>query len=145
MQQGPSTLPESRQNLIEWTGRFAERIRQAGARPAIYMVWPSNGDFDGVSRSYTDAAHAVNGMLIPAGEAFRSVSRDHPEITIFQSDNFHPTQIGSYLAALVIYGQLTDREVEGVTLRRPVTGLSQTEAGELEAAADQANRDYGVH
>ncbi|MEZ0335774.1 MAG: hypothetical protein ACAI18_17415 [Gemmatimonadales bacterium] len=145
MQQGPSTLPESRQNLIEWTGRFAERIRLAGARPAIYMVWPSNGDFDGVSRSYTDAAHAVNGMLIPAGEAFRSVSRDHPEITIFQSDNFHPTQIGSYLAALVIYGQLTDREVEGVTLRRPVTGLSQTEAGELEAAADQANRDHGVH
>ena len=109
------------------------------------MVWPSNGDFDGVSESYTDAAHAVNGMLIPAGEAFRSVNRDHPEITIFQSDNFHPTQIGSYLAALVIYGELTDREVDGVSLRRPVSGLSQSEAETLENAADQANQDYGIH
>ena len=144
MQQGPSTLPQSRQNLTEWAGRFAQRIRGVGARPAIYMIWPSNGDFDGVSLSYTEAARAVNGMLIPAGEAFRSIDRDHPEIPIFQADNFHPTQIGSYLAALVIYGKLTDREVEGVTLRRPVTGLSQTEAAQLEDAADQANREYGI-
>jgi hypothetical protein len=59
-------------------GRFAERIRAVGTRPAIYMVWPSNADFDGVSR-----------------EAFRSIDRDHPEIVIFQSDDFHPTQAGS--------------------------------------------------
>jgi hypothetical protein len=144
MQQGPSTLPESRANLIEWAGRLAERIRAVGARPAIYMIWPSNGDFDAVSESYTAAAHAVNGMLIPAGEAFRSISGDHPEITIFQSDNFHPTQAGSYLAALVIYGELTDREVAGVSLRRPVSWLSQSEAQTLENAADRANQDYGI-
>jgi hypothetical protein len=145
MQQGPSTLPESRQNLVEWAGRFAERIRAVGAHPAIYMVWPSNGDFDGVSASYTAAAQAVNGMLIPAGEAFRSIDRDRPEIVIFQGDHFHPTQAGSYLAALVIYGQLSDREVAGVTLRRPVSWLSQSEATALESAADQANQVYGIH
>jgi hypothetical protein len=144
MQQGPSTLPESRANLIEWAGRFAERIRAVGARPAIYMIWPSDGNFDAVSESYTAAAQAVSGMLIPAGEAFRSVNRDHPQITIFQSDNFHPTQVGSYLAALVIYGELTDREVAGVTLRRPVPGLGRSDAEALENAADQANRDYGI-
>jgi hypothetical protein len=108
------------------------------------MIWPSDGNFDAVSASYTATAQAVNGMLIPAGEAFRSIDRDHPELTIFQSDGFHPTQIGSYLAALVIYGELTDREVAGVTLRRPVSGLSQSDAQTLEHAADQANRDYGI-
>ena len=61
-----------------------------GARPAIYMIWPSNGDFDAVSQSYTEAAHAVNGMLIPAGEAFRSIDGDHPEITIFQATTSTP-------------------------------------------------------
>jgi hypothetical protein len=109
-------------------GRFAERIRAVGTRPAIYMVWPSNADFDGVSR-----------------EAFRSIDRDHPEIVIFQSDDFHPTRAGSYLAALVIYGQLSDREIAGVTLRRPISWLSQSEAITLESAADQANRAYGLH
>ncbi len=144
MQQGPSTLPESRANLVEWAGKFAERIRAVGARPAIYMIWPSDGNFDAVGASYTAAAQAVDGMLIPAGEAFRSIDRDHPEITIFQGDNFQPTQIGSYLAALVIYGELTDREVAGVSLRHPVPGLSPSDAPTLEHAADQANQDYGI-
>jgi hypothetical protein len=144
MQQGPSTQPESRQHLVEWAGRFAEPIRAAGGQPVIYMVWPSNGDFDGVSRSYTEAAVAVDGTLVPAGEAFRAVVRDHPDIEVFAADDFHPSRIGSYLAALVIYGRLTDQSVQGVTLRRPVPGLTSAQAGRLESAADQANRDFGI-
>ncbi len=80
MQQGPSTVPANRQHLIEGSTRFSQRIRSVGARPTIYMVWPPNGDFDAVARSYTDAALAVDGTLIPAGEAFRAVVRDHPDI-----------------------------------------------------------------
>jgi len=30
LQQGPSSLPESQAHLLEWTGRFAEKIRAAG-------------------------------------------------------------------------------------------------------------------
>jgi hypothetical protein len=45
----------------------------------------------------------------------------------------------------VIYGQLSDREIAGVTLRRPISWLSQSEAITLESAADQANRAYGLH
>ena len=32
LQQGPSSLPASQAHLLEWTGRFAERIRGVGAR-----------------------------------------------------------------------------------------------------------------
>ncbi|MBA2460133.1 MAG: hypothetical protein H0V43_14415 [Gemmatimonadales bacterium] len=143
MQQGPSTVPANRQHLIEGSTRFSQRIRSVGARPTIYMVWPPNGDFDAVARSYTDAALAVDGTLIPAGEAFRAVVRDHSDIAVFESDGFHPNPTGSYLAALVIYGRLADRPVAGVTLRRPVTGITLSQAAQLEAAADQANRDFG--
>lgn len=143
MQQGPSTVPENRAQLVEWSIRFAERIRAAGARPAIYMIWPSNGDFDAVARSYTDAAQAVDGMLIPAGEAFRAVARDHPEIEIFDFDRFHPSPAGAYLAALVIYGRLADRPMSGVT-QRPVPGISTAQAGRLARAADKANWDFGI-
>ena len=34
LQQGPSTLPESASNLREWTVRWADAIRERGARPA---------------------------------------------------------------------------------------------------------------
>ncbi|MBA3258058.1 MAG: hypothetical protein H0T68_01160 [Gemmatimonadales bacterium] len=144
LQQGPSTLPASRQHLIEWSTRFAQRIRAAGARPAIYMVWPQDGNFDAVARSYTDAAVAVDGTLIPAGEAFRAVVRDHADIAVFESDGFHPSPTGSYLAALVVYGRLADRTVAGVTLQRPVTGITPAQAAQLEVAADEANRDFGM-
>src|SRR5580765_6368594 len=52
LQQGPSALPGSRASLLEYTARFAADIRRAGAKPALYMVWPSLGrqnDFDHVS------------------------------------------------------------------------------------------------
>ena len=45
----------------------------------------------------------------------------------------------------MIYGQLSGREIAGATLRRPISWLSQSEAITLESAADQANREFGIH
>ena len=50
LQQGPSALPESRRLLIDYTRRFDAEIKKAGARTALFMVWPSRtrrGDFSG--------------------------------------------------------------------------------------------------
>ena len=144
LQQGPSSLESSRLNLIEWSGRFADKIRERGGRPALYMVWPPlGGDWDAVARSYTDAAAAVDGMLFPAGEALRAV---HAEggIALFAADQFHPSRAGTYLAALVIIGALTERSTEGLSLLRPIVDLSSTDRARLERAADRANRDHGI-
>jgi hypothetical protein len=145
LQQGPSSLPSSRVNLIEWTGRFAGRIRELGARPAIYMVWPPlGGDWDAVTRNYTDAAIAVDGLLLPAGEALRAIHRDLPSVPVFSSDQFHPSPEGSFLAALVIVGGLTGRSTEGLSDDVSVLQLPPGVATALERAADGANRDFGL-
>jgi len=112
LQQGPSSLPESRANLVAWTKRFAKRIRAAGARPALYMVWPAaarSGDFPGVAASYAAAAKAVDGLLLPAGAAWRAAWRRDPELPLHGPDGFHPSPLGTYLAALVIESALTGR------------------------------------
>ena len=139
LQQGPSTTAEHRAQLAEWVGRFAERIRAAGAAPAIYMVWPGNGDFDAVIASYTAAAQSVDGKLLPAGVAFRSVAANHPAIDLFEPDGLHPSPAGAYLAALTIYGALADRSVAGIALRQPPAGLPLRTAEALEREADRAN------
>jgi hypothetical protein len=145
LQQGPSSLESSRLSLIEWAGRFAERIRERGARPALYMVWPPlGGNWDGVTRSYTDAAVAVDGMLLPAGEALRAVHAQQPGIALFTADRFHPSRTGTYLAALVIIGALTGRSTEGLSRQVPLVELSPAQQAALERAADQANRDHGI-
>ncbi|MFL5495287.1 MAG: hypothetical protein ACJ8DC_12960 [Gemmatimonadales bacterium] len=147
LQQGPSALPESQVLLVNDSKRFAERIRAVGARPALYMVWPPlnrAGDWDAVTQSYTVAAGDVDGLLFPAGEALREALRRNPALSLFQTDGFHPTATGSYLAGLVIYAQLTGRPVTGLSQRTPPAGVSSLDFAVLEAAAEQAIKDHGI-
>jgi hypothetical protein len=112
LQQGPSALPESRVLLHEYARRFDGEIRRAKARPALFMVWPSEarrGDFGGVSQSYTGAATLIGGELLPVGEAWRAAWRRDPSLALYGPDGFHPSRLGSSLAALVILNRLSGR------------------------------------
>jgi hypothetical protein len=117
LQQGPSSLPESRANLREWTARFAERIRAAGAEPALYTVWPAEDRFaffNDVIESYRVAAEDVDGIELPAGAAWLEAWDRDAELELYGPDRFHPTLEGSYLAALVIYAGLSGRSPVGL-------------------------------
>ncbi|HVL12687.1 MAG TPA: SGNH/GDSL hydrolase family protein [Gemmata sp.] len=110
LQQGPSTLPESRENLTLWAGRWAEEARKHGAAPALYMVWPNRKQRDGVAlaaQSYRAAADACGGKILPAGEAFREALAADPDVPLFDADDFHASEAGAYLASLVITHGLT--------------------------------------
>ena len=146
MQQGPSALPESRVNLLEWVGRFAPEIRRAGAEPAMYTVWPSSArsfDFDRVIESYRLAAESVSGVELPAGAAWLAAWRRDPGLALYGSDGFHPSIAGTYLAALTIFGRLYDRPAVGLPRGLTVGGgsfqLSAEAAATLQAAADEVN------
>jgi len=144
LQQGPSSLPENRANLIEWSGRFAAEIRSAGARPALYMVWPAStrpGDFDAVSESYRQAAAAVDGLLVPGGEAWRAAWRRDPALGLYGPDGFHPSATGSYLVALTMLEELAGRS----STRLPDLGLGVPAATRalLAEAAHEAAESFG--
>jgi hypothetical protein len=119
LQQGPSSLPESRVILRDYAAKFAAVIREAGARPALYMVWPSlprQGDFPRVIESYALAAADVDAVLLPAGSAWRAAWTQAPDAPLYAPDRFHPSKDGSWLAALVIYCGLVRRSPASVTL-----------------------------
>lgn len=105
LQQGPSSLPDSRDELIASTKRFADAIRSIGAKPAIYMVWPRAGrkeDFLAVIESHRAAAEAADAILIPAGEAWMRALAQQPRLRLY-SDSLHPTVAGADLAVLTHY------------------------------------------
>ncbi|MET0555604.1 MAG: SGNH/GDSL hydrolase family protein [Vicinamibacteria bacterium] len=146
LQQGPSSLADSRANLVEWTRRFGEEIRRAGARPALYSVWPESARasvFADVTRSYAEAAASVDGLLLPVGEAWRAAWRREPSLALYGSDGFHPTPRGTYLAALVIAARLLDRPPAGLAqdvggAGVPAVRLGPAERALFEAAAAEA-------
>jgi hypothetical protein len=152
LQQGPSTLPESRVNLRQGTAAFRPLIEQAGARVALYMVWPDSTwsaarfmeDFDRIRDAYALAAHDVNGIFLPAGESWRKAWQVDPTFAFYGPDEFHPSPEGSYLAALTIVARLSGRSAVGLTRRitgsdgRVLLEISPGRALQFQKAADQA-------
>ncbi|UCC24757.1 MAG: SGNH/GDSL hydrolase family protein [Gemmatimonadales bacterium] len=127
MQQGPSSLPQNRAHLVAWTDTISRAIRQAGAQPALLMVWPSLDRydfFDAVRESYRAAADQVNGIFVPAGEALRALYEGHPAMDPFSWDGFHPSEYGTLVAAMVVTATLFDSPVTGLPaqLSPPSTG-----------------------
>jgi hypothetical protein len=151
LQQGPSASTEGRKSLLEYTRRFSEEIRRAGARPALYMVWPSVGraqDFDGVAESYGQAAEASSGLLFPAGEAWRCAWRRAPDLELYSADGLHPTVAGSYLAALIIYEGLYGQSPIGLPSTLELRSgarieLPPAQARLMQEAAAEANKRFG--
>jgi hypothetical protein len=151
MQQGPSSLPESQANLLEWSVRFEPRIRAGGARPALYMVWPDitrSAYFDDVRNAYLNAALEVDGMFIPAGEAWRAAWRSDPTLPLYDADQFHPSALGSYAAALSMFCELYRQSPVGLPPRLTLANAQHVEfdaahAHRVQVAAWSAHREHG--
>jgi hypothetical protein len=144
LQQGPSAT-EGRPSLLEYSERFAEEIRAVDARPALYMVWPAvsrYSDFDGVSDSYRTAAELTGGLLFPVGEAWRAAWRMDASAPLYSPDAFHPSESGTYVAALVMVQQLTGQDPRGLPLDAGGTRLDPDLVAVLQDAAAEANAQF---
>jgi hypothetical protein len=151
MQQGPSSLPESQVNLLEWTRQFNTLIRAGGAQPALYMVWPDASRmafFGDVHASYSNAALEVGGMFIPAGESWRQAWLTDPDLPLYSADLFHPSPLGSYAAALTMFASLYRQSPVGLTGQVTLADgqrlvFPETQAYAVQTAAWNAYLLYG--
>ena len=119
LQQGPSSLPESQVDLRTWAVHWAELARERGIRTALLTVWPEAARsyaFPAVVQSYRAAATAARATLLPAGSAWLAAWRRAPRLALYGPDDFHPSVLGSTLAALVVYARLTGTPPSAVPL-----------------------------
>ena len=113
LQQGPTTVGINRDTLVLAAQLLDPLIRSVGAQSALFMVWPDNSRqayFDECRESYRLAAQAVHGVFLPAGEAWRAVWAKAPSLALYGSDGFHPSALGTYVAALEIFERITGRD-----------------------------------
>lgn len=98
----------------EETVSGAERIfslcRKAGAKPVVFMPWAKKEEPEmlkmiaKICRKLT-AEH--DALLLPAGELFRNVQLQYPEIELYWEDGGHASPYGDYLVAAALAGLLT--------------------------------------
>lgn len=148
LQQGPSAT-EGRPYLLDFTPMFANELAKVNAKTALYMVWPARQrffDFAGVSDSYQTAARSIEGVLFPAGEAWLEAWRYDPNISLYSEDRFHPSVLGTYLAALTMFEQITELPLDQLPDYIPATSgnipLEPELAEILRLAASEANKNF---
>jgi hypothetical protein len=129
MQQGPSALPESRVHLVFWATVWGNMIDSAGhATPVMYGVWPSYDrafDFPNVAASYREAAQSIHGLFAPAGEAWQKAWARDSTLPLYAADAFHPSRMGTYLAALTVFQRLYSHSPVGIQASAVVDGRLQ--------------------
>lgn len=149
LQQGSSALPESQAHLRAWTQQYASLIREAGAEPVLFMVWPMRSrlfDFPNVAVSYRNAAMAVEGIFAPAGEAWvtyaRMASEQNPPASAaydeLYADGLHPTALGTYLSAIVLLERIAGISPTSLPAVIPGVPVQPTVVRALQMAATQA-------
>jgi hypothetical protein len=149
LQQGPTPAGICRDSLVLWTKMFDAKIRAVGAKPAVLMVWPIIGvgpPFDDVRVSFQMATQAVNGVFLPAGEAWRAALRADSSIGVYGADGFHPSPTGTFLTALEIYERVTGRDPRSLpplafSNGRPLS-LPEATIRALQSAAHEANTTF---
>jgi hypothetical protein len=150
LQQGPSALDLSRDTLIIAARRLDRHIRAAAGRSALLMVWPESSRFavfDEVRDSYRVAAESVDGLFLPAGEAWRAAWATDPQLQLYGADGYHPSELGTYVAALVVYEGITGKDVRTLPAQAIVSGralsISESRVRVLQEAAHEAVARFG--
>ena len=80
------------------------------------------------------------------GDAWRAAWQQDSTLALYSYDNFHPSLLGTYLAALVMFEQLTDSDLDSLPLEIPASSggidISQDLATLLRDAAKYANANF---
>jgi lysophospholipase L1-like esterase len=138
MQQGSSALAANQVNLRVWSEQFAPVIRNAGATPVMFMVWPTTtfpGDFPHVLNSYRNAAIAINGIFAPAGDAWTAHGDRSP---FYSPDGLHPSVRGTYVSAVVLLERTLGIRPDQLPAQIPGTSIPEDEVRALQQDARTA-------
>ncbi|MBK7342359.1 MAG: SGNH/GDSL hydrolase family protein [Saprospiraceae bacterium] len=105
VQQGPSSQDEGRQMLLDAGRELSGLCLTHQSQLAFFMVWPSRSNqhtFEGVIKNYTAAAVQSQAILCPVGEVWKRHVDASGSWDYYGPDGFHPSLLGSQVAAAVI-------------------------------------------
>jgi hypothetical protein len=107
-----------------YTLLFDHAIARSGAKTVLLMTWDRpDSAAEGVttanlSAAYRAAGAALGARVAPAGEAFAEALLERPDLVLYNPDG-HPTRLGSYLAACVVYDTVFGHSAIGLTYSDP--------------------------
>ncbi len=98
--------------LLEGGCAINRLVREAGAKPLLYMIWAHRDRRslqNTITEGYRELAAEIGAPLAPAGEVWKSLLRTDKTLPLYREDGNHATPLGSYIAAMSIVYAITGR------------------------------------
>ncbi|HTX79087.1 MAG TPA: DUF4886 domain-containing protein [Longilinea sp.] len=142
--QFPSVEPYRTQIMYPAARSLVQQVRATGAQPIFFLTWahrdgwPEEGltTYEAmqarIDAGYLGIAGELDVPVAPVGPAWQAAMQRDPQLALWQSDNSHPTQQGTYLAACVFYAAIFRQSPVGLSY---TAGLPADTAGELQSIA----------
>jgi hypothetical protein len=146
------TTPEKHEAFVNTVKDFDKLIKNSGAKTALYMTHAYSQkhkkyspDMIEMNRTgYLDAGNQVGALVIPVGLAFQAAYEKKPGIELQQEyDGSHPTKLGTYLAACVVYASLYEQSPVGNTYHGMIPIDAETATFLQTIAWDTVKSFYG--
>ena len=103
--------------------KFIDLLNSQGVEIFLYGTWPvplmigkSYPGIDPIQEALKPLV-SENITVVPVGTAFRLFQKEYPNISLFTSDNKHPSPVGVYLASCVFLKALTGFSSKGLYRR----------------------------
>jgi hypothetical protein len=107
---------------------LADLVAKSGAKTVLMLTWCRKAQLDQqpkITSAYRDLGQELGVLVAPAGEAWAKVRQARPTIELYNPDAHHPSAVGTYLTACVIYQTLTGRTPVGLPVQAaPVKGTT---------------------
>ena len=151
--QGGSMEPltaESRAAFRERAADLSKKIRATGAEVALYMthayVEPDEryepNLIDKIAPMYISAGNELGALVLPVGLAFERAYEQRPDIVLHKTfDGSHPSLLGTYLAACVVYQSIYGTPAVGADYDY-FGAIDKDDAAFLQKIADETVREF---
>ncbi len=121
----------------EFSRRFDQEIKAAGAKTCLFMAWPYERlnwvTLEEIDQAHQTASRELGASAAPVGVAFARSLKARPTLPMLGSDKEHESNPGTYLAACVIYATIFQENPQGLAYRPE--GVSSEEAEFLQRIA----------
>ena len=120
---GETDTKSERKIFSDSVEEIVNKVHASGAEAALYMIHAyvtphKNANpkmITDIKKMYIEAGNKNNALVIPVGIAFENAYSAMPNIELHKPfDGSHPSILGTYLAACVVFGSITQKSPSGL-------------------------------
>ncbi|MEO9966094.1 MAG: hypothetical protein ABJF11_09915 [Reichenbachiella sp.] len=104
------------EKTLSYGKKLADLAIQQGAQIIIYQTWARKNNPDSQSKldaTFEKLALNTGAKIAPVAKAWHLTKRDFPVIELYDPDGSHPSELGSFLTALIFYKTIYKKSAIG--------------------------------